>query len=172
MTIYVLMSGAVAGSFLVMLAGVGWAAPELPRVFIDTTLPSVTGTTFIVNCPASPCAVADLQNKINTAALADPNLNHQIVVQAGATFNGALIIPTRADGTGWIIIRSSAEASLPAPGTRVAPANAINMPRIQAPGDTPGNPTPVIQILGHVSGASSVSKCRSQTASPNNPSST
>ena len=94
------------------------SAQTLPTTF-DTTLPAVTGSTFPVNAGGS------IQTAINAAAGANPNLNHEVVVQAGTPFTGALTIPTRAAGTGWIIIRSSALASLPAAGTRVGPANAL-----------------------------------------------
>jgi len=114
------------------------SAQTLPTTF-DTTLPAVTGSTFPVNAGGS------IQTAINAAAGANPNLNHEIVVQAGSAFTGALTIPARAAGTGWIIIRSSALASLPAAGTRVGPANAANMPKIQGPG-TGASFTPIIDI--------------------------
>ncbi|OLD63111.1 MAG: hypothetical protein AUI47_10390 [Acidobacteria bacterium 13_1_40CM_2_68_5] len=104
------------------------ASAQTPPTTFDTTLPAVTGSTFPVNAGGS------IQTAINAAAVANPNLNHEIVVQAGSAFTGALTIPARAAGTGWIIIRSSALASLPAAGTRVGPANATNMPKIQGPG--------------------------------------
>ena len=115
------------------------ASAQTPPTTFDTTLPAVTGSTFPVNAGGS------IQTAINAAAVANPNLNHEIVVQAGSAFTGALTIPARAAGTGWIIIRSSALASLPAAGTRVGPANATNMPKIQGPG-TGGSFTPIIDI--------------------------
>ncbi|PYN80940.1 MAG: hypothetical protein DMD96_12800 [Candidatus Rokuibacteriota bacterium] len=116
------------------------ASAQTPPTTFDTTLPAVTGSTFPVNAGGS------IQTAINAAAVANPNLNHEIVVQAGSAFTGALTIPARAAGTGWIIIRSSALASLPAAGTRVGPANATNMPKIQGPG-TGASFTPIIDIL-------------------------
>jgi len=115
------------------------ASAQTPPTTFDTTLPAVTGSTFPVNAGGS------IQTAINAAAVANPNLNHEIVVQAGSAFTGALTIPARAAGTGWIIIRSSALASLPAAGTRVGPANAANMPKIQGPG-TGASFTPIIDI--------------------------
>ncbi len=100
--------------------------PALPLAQTDVTLPTVTGSTFPVN------AGDNLQAAINQAAAADPNLNHQVVLQAGATFTGHINLPARAAGTGWIIIRSSAEASLPPPGTRVQPSHAVFMSKIVA----------------------------------------
>ena len=116
------------------------ASAQTPPTTFDATLPAVTGSTFPVNAGGS------IQTAINAAAVANPNLNHEIVVQAGSAFTGALTIPARAAGTGWIIIRSSALASLPAAGTRVGPANATNMPKIQGPG-TGASFTPIIDIL-------------------------
>src|SRR5258705_6333225 len=123
---------------LLLWAHVSASAQTLPTTF-DTTLPAVTGSTFPVNAGSS------IQTAINAAAGANPNLNHEIVVQAGSAFTGALTIPTRAAGTGWIIIRSNALSSLPAAGTRVGPANAANMPNIQGPG-TGASFTPIIDI--------------------------
>lgn len=117
------------------------ASAQTPPTTFDTTFPAVTGSTFPVNAGGS------IQTAINAAAAANPNLNHEIVVQAGSAFTGALTIPTRAAGTGWIIIiRSSALASLPAAGTRVGPVNAPNMPKIQGPG-TGASFTPIIDIV-------------------------
>ncbi len=109
--------------------------PTLPQATVDTTLPTVTGSTFIVN------AGGNLQAALNSAAAADPNLTHQIVLQAGATFQApsnfgpGFSLPARARGTGWVIIRSSLEANLPAQGVRVAPSDAVNMPKIVAGAD-------------------------------------
>lgn len=103
--------------------------PALPQATVDVTLPAVTGSTFTVN------AGGNLQATLNAAAAANPTLTHQIVLQAGATFQAptnGFIISSRAAGTGWIIIRSSQEASLPAQGVRVAPSDATHMPKILA----------------------------------------
>ncbi len=61
--------------------GAAWGgAPELPRLFVDTTLPAVTGNTCTVN------AGGNLEAAIDASAAADPTLSHLIVIQAGATF--------------------------------------------------------------------------------------
>src|SRR5258706_20611 len=92
---------------------------ELPQVFLDTTYsPPTGGTTWVVN------AGGDLQGALNSASLGDI-----IQLQAGATFTGHFTLPSKT-GSGWIYIRSSAIGSLPGPGTRVAPANAGQMPKI------------------------------------------
>ena len=95
------------------------ALPELPRVYLDTTYVPPTGNTITVN------AGGNLQTAINNAQLGDT-----IVLQAGATFTGPFTLPNKTTGTGWIYIRSSAYANLPAPGTRVTPDDAAYMPKI------------------------------------------
>src|SRR3989338_10014768 len=70
-------------------AGAGAALPELPRAYVDTTMPAITGNTYTVN------AGGNLQATIDQAAAADPNLNHLIVVQAGATFQGRFLLRAR-----------------------------------------------------------------------------
>ena len=100
--------------------------PELPRVYLDTTFTLPTGPTITV--PAG----GDFQGALNAA-----QPGSSIVLAAGATYAGNFTLPNKS-GTGWIYIQSSALSSLPAPGTRVTPAQAALMPRIL---DTSGNPT-------------------------------
>src|SRR5207245_8966262 len=90
-----------------------------------TTYPPPTGPTITV--PAG----GDFQAALNAAPL-----NSVIVLQAGATYSGNFTLPNKT-GTGWIYIQSSALSSLPAPGTRISPAQAGLMPKIL---DTSGNP--------------------------------
>ncbi len=92
--------------------------PTLPQVLIDTTYSPPSGNTITVN------AGGNLQTAINNAV---PGTT--IVLQAGATFTGPFTLPNKT-GSGWIYIRSSAYTSLPAPGTRITPADAANMPKI------------------------------------------
>ena len=98
--------------------------PELPRVSLNTAMPAVTGKSISV--PAG----GDLQAAINQAVPGD-----EIVLQAGATYTGNYNLPVKSGagttpGTGpVIIIRSSGIASLPA-GTRVSPADTVNMARV------------------------------------------
>jgi len=94
-------------------------APELPRVYVDTTMPT---TTAAVTACGSGC---DLQGVINAA-----NLGDVIELQAGATYSGKIQLPNKTNGTGWIIIRSSAWQSLPPPGTRVGPQQVPLMAKI------------------------------------------
>ena len=116
---------------LIGAAGAGAALPELPRAYVDTTMPAITGNTYTVN------AGGNLQATIDQAAAADPNLNHLIVVQAGATFQGRFLLRARAAGTGWIVLRTSNIAGLPADGNRASPADSSNMPKMLS--DNTGN---------------------------------
>ncbi len=113
--------------FLLLLPTPSFAQtlPSLPQATVDTTIPSITGNTYTVNAGGS------LQAAIDQAVAASPSLNHLIVLQAGATFDGSFILRARGSATGWIVIRSSAIASLPASGTRVTPAHASLMPTLQ-----------------------------------------
>src|SRR2546422_4172923 len=100
--------------------------PQLPQAFLDTTYaPPVGGQVISIN------AGDDLQAALNQASAGDI-----IELQAGATFTGNFILPAKT-GSDWIYIRSSAVASLPAPGTRVSPAQASLMPRIVSPNTNP-----------------------------------
>jgi hypothetical protein len=100
--------------------------PELPRVLVDTTYsPPKRGKVVVVK------AGGDLQAALDAARPGDV-----IELQAGATFTGNFILPTK-PGTGWIHIRSSAHARLPRPGTRVSPAHARLMARIDSPNRAP-----------------------------------
>jgi hypothetical protein len=97
-------------------------APELPRVFMDTTPVTPSGSTISV--PAG----GDLQGALNAAQPGDT-----ITLQAGATFSGNFTLPNKT-GTGWIVVRSSApDSSLPLPGTQITPAYASVMPKIVSP---------------------------------------
>src|SRR5215510_7437059 len=71
-------------------------APELPRVFLDTSYRAPTGQTITVN------AGGNLQNALNQAQPGD-----LIQLPAGATFTGKCVLPNKT-GADWMIIRSSA----------------------------------------------------------------
>jgi hypothetical protein len=100
--------------------------PTLPQATVDTTMPTQTGTTHV-------CAGADRVAEF-TAALTNAVLGDIIELEAGTTFAGAFTLPNKTSGSGWIVIRSSAHASLPAEGTRVGPSDATNMPTITPSG--------------------------------------
>src|SRR2546426_751401 len=118
------------------------ALPELPRVYLDTTYALPTGPTITV--PAG----GDFQAALNSA-----QPGSVIVLQAGATYAGNFSLPNKT-GSGWIYIQSSALTSLPAPGTRVTPAQAALMPKLIDTsglhnGSAPGYPTIQTQPTAH-----------------------
>lgn len=93
--------------------------PTLPGVLLDTAYAPPSGVRIPVN------AGGNLQAALNAAQPGDV-----IVLQAGATFTGPFILPAKSVGSGWIVIESSQASRLPAPGGRVSPANAVDMPKI------------------------------------------
>jgi Right handed beta helix region len=66
-------------------------------------------------------------------ALVKAQLGDTIVLQAGATYTGPFTLSNKTAGTGWIYVISNTYASLPAPGKRVGPSDAANMPKIVSP---------------------------------------
>src|SRR5439155_12409583 len=96
-----------------------------------------------------PANGAALSTALNSAQLGDT-----IVLNAGTTYTGEFTLKEKTTGTGWITIQSSNLASLPAQGVRVGPADAFNMPRLQAPGsnvpvvDTKGNSAKFYKFVG------------------------
>jgi hypothetical protein len=95
--------------------------PTAPLQF-DTTYSAPGGN--IINVAAG----GDFQDALNKAQLGDT-----IVLQAGASYTGPFTLPNKTSGQGWIYVTSSSYSSLPAPGQRVSPSNAANMPKILAP---------------------------------------
>lgn len=106
---------------LVATAQAQMPTPALPRVYINTTFNApVGGQTW------HPQTSATLTSTLVSAMPGDT-----IVLNAGATYSGTFTLPMKNNPNGqWIYIVSSALASLPAPGTRVGPANAANMPKL------------------------------------------
>ncbi|MGH8318297.1 MAG: hypothetical protein ACREUL_10005 [Steroidobacteraceae bacterium] len=98
----------------------GATLPTAPQTF-DTTYAPPSGSTITV--PAG----GNLQTALNNAKLGDT-----IVLQAGATYRGPFTLPDKTTGSGWIYVVSSNYSSLPAPGKRVSPSDAANMPEILA----------------------------------------
>ena len=93
--------------------------PTLPLSFINTTYSPPAGNTITVNAGGS------FQAALNSAQLGDT-----IVLAAGATFTGSFNLPNKTSGSGWIYVVSSAYGNLPAPGSRVGPVDAVNMPKL------------------------------------------
>ncbi len=78
-----------------------------------------------INVPAG----GDLQAAIYAAQPGD-----MIVLEAGASYTGAFVLPYKGTGDAWITFRSSAEADLPREGQRVSPSDADRMPKIVSRG--------------------------------------
>lgn len=101
-------------------------APELPRVYLDTSFPQTSGATLQV------AAGGDLQ-----AALYNANPGDTIVIAAGAAFTGNFVLPQKS-GSSTIVIRTSAlDTGFPSGGTRVGPEHASMMPKILSPNAAP-----------------------------------
>jgi len=98
------------------------ALAELPREYVDTSLPQPTGRT--VHVPAG----GDLQGALNAARLGDV-----ITLAAGATYIGPFLLPRKA-GAGWLVVRTDAtDAQLESGGSRrVDPMRALFMARLVA----------------------------------------
>src|SRR5262245_57573971 len=91
--------------------------PSLPREYVDTTLIPPSGRKLTV--PSD----GDLQAALDQAQLGD-----EIVLTAGARYKGPFTLPNKKEGSGWIIIRSSAvDKDFPRPGSRVGPSQTAKM---------------------------------------------
>jgi hypothetical protein len=101
---------------------------QLPQKYLNYSFPQKTGQTIIVG-PGG-----NLQNALNSAQRGD-----EIVLTAGATYSGNFTLPAKAGtaANGWIIVRSDKYSSLPPMGTRVTPANAGVMAKIETPSVAP-----------------------------------
>jgi hypothetical protein len=110
---------------LPLLAYAQAAQPELPRLFVDTAMPALTGRIIRVNAGGS------LQNAFNAA-----NPGDTIELQSTATFTGNFILPLKSGST-WIIVRTSNMAALPVDETRAGPPGAGAMPKIYSPNTQP-----------------------------------
>ena len=100
--------------------------PTLPQRWINTTGPPACDTNV------SGLTSGTLQAALNTAAAFSDALTHCVTLTAGTPYVGDFQLPTRAGGaTGWIVVRTSATASLPPQGTRVQPSDGVNMPTLQ-----------------------------------------
>jgi YVTN family beta-propeller protein len=110
----------------------GPSKPSLPKSFVNTTYPTVTGQSIVVH------AGGDFQGALNNATCGD-----EIVLDAGAVFTGNFNAPSKGC-SGSILVRSSRISSLPA-GVRVQQSQASLMPAIVTPN--------TMSVLGFSSGA-------------------
>lgn len=102
------------------------AAPELPRVLVDTRLTAPTGRRV------SLARGSDLQRAIDDAQPGDV-----LLLAPGVEFAGNFVLP-RKTGDAWITIRSAApDAQLPAAEARITPAFVGSLPRLVSPNGDP-----------------------------------
>ena len=102
--------------------------PALPQVHVDTTYRAPTGgKTWQAH------SGAELKTTIEAARPGDV-----IVLDAKVTYEDNFVLPVKSNPEHkWIYLVSSELARLPEPGTRVAPADAVNMPKIVTPNVNP-----------------------------------
>lgn len=117
---------------------VGTTTPVLPQSTVSLTLPTQGASacptlTTGSNCKRIPASgsASDFQSALNAAACGDT-----IILAAGSTYSGNFSVPATAC-SGWIVIQSSALASLPASNHRVSPSDASNMPLVSTPNTGP-----------------------------------
>ena len=131
------------------LAQVGFAPnvqinrPELPRNYIDTTLPVFNGETIVVPTTIDPAANGDALK----AAIVKAQPGDKIVLTAGAIYQGNFVLPVKVNPNNkYILITSSRMNELPPQGRRVTPADSAKMPLLRTP-----NGGPVIETLQRTS---------------------
>ncbi|HYE07847.1 MAG TPA: PA14 domain-containing protein [Planctomycetota bacterium] len=112
-------------TLLACCALAGAVEPELPRQWIDSRYVPGAGRTIVVG------AGGDVQGALDAAVPGDT-----VVLQAGATYVGNFALTAKA-GAGWITVRSSDMAGLPAEGVRATRAHAAAMPKLMTPIDFP-----------------------------------
>ena len=90
---------------------------ELPRVYIKSSL----ADTPAPGASHNVATMASLQSTLNSAQCGDT-----ILLQAGSTFQGTLVLPAKnCDDNHWIILRTNApDSALPPEGTRLTPCYA------------------------------------------------
>ena len=100
-------------------------APASPQAYVNSTYaPPVGGRTW------SAHNSTDFKNAITSSMPGD-----LIVLDAGVTYVGNFTLPAKSNpGKKWIYVVSSALATLPSPGIRVAPkTDAVKMPKVVTP---------------------------------------
>jgi hypothetical protein len=113
---------------VVTTAASGGVCPTLP-VQVDSRTPDMSGAVEYVvkaNCTGLSNCFTNFQSAMNTAGT--DNGKRFVTVDAGLNFTGSFTLPANTDQN-WIVIRSSAYASLPE-GRRVSPSDSSNMFRV------------------------------------------
>lgn len=110
--------------------------PTLPTSTVDVSFPDTTGyTVWTVRASGGTYNLTQLQNALNDATTNCGSAGLIIDIEAGQTITIPSGTPFKLKVTDcagkWVIIRSSAFASLPALGTRVQDSDAANMPTIR-----------------------------------------
>ena len=103
--------------------------PELPRAYVDTSMPTTSITKTVCN---SGC---DYTNDKLQQAIDDAQLGTTILLQQGVTYtpldDRGFILKNKTTGSGWIIIKpAGAETILPPSGTRLTPSYSSVMPKL------------------------------------------
>ena len=107
------------------------AEPEMPRAYIDMTLPDISTYT-----EATVSAGESLQTALDNATCGTV-----LKLEAGATFTGNFRLRSKNCTDQWIVITTTRLSELPAPGTWVSPLHKDLMPTI-----TTVNAGPAISI--------------------------
>ena len=135
---WLVLGGAVVVALLAAVAP--WRPrPTAAALAGADAVPAATGTpgTPHETVAAGPIPIAgrivavpaggDLQAALDKARPGDV-----VTLQAGATYEGNFTLP-RNPGGGWVVLRTSAsDADLPPPGTRIDPAHASLLPKLQS----------------------------------------
>lgn len=122
-----LLLPSVAGAQVgVLMAKADPTIPAAPETFSTPYSLPTGGTTY------TPADSAELQTALSSCALGDV-----IVLAAGTTYTGPFKLLDKGAGTDWIYIISSAMASLPAEGVRVAMSDATDMPTLTSAANAP-----------------------------------
>lgn len=113
--------------------GPGSGPPALPQVLLDTTYTPQGGTTHVVGDTGNSVTNgSNFQAKLDQAQPGDI-----IQLEANGSYTGNFVLRNKGSGTSWIYIQTSAYGSLPLPGSRVFPSDAIRMPKIVSPNRLP-----------------------------------
>jgi Putative Ig domain len=100
--------------------------PELPRAYIDTSMPRQTGLTIAV------LAGGDFQGALNNATCGDT-----VELAEGAMFTGNFVLPVKSCD-GWVVVRTSApDSSIPPAGSRITPGYSQVLSKIASPNSAP-----------------------------------